>query len=580
MPKVFKPYWQALLDILKYQIVTKALIAVWLYILSQAFQLMLVSTGRVAVTSGDFKFIFTTWQGILILLIGLVSLFIYVAFDLNAKIKMSGSLLYGDGKSVWENVKEGFFSIRKFINVRGVGIVLYIALIAPLLGFGMSISLTKEFYIPTFISSVIVSTPVYLIAFSALMAVFLLLGIANLYILHGVVLDDLSVKEASQQSRKLMKQHWRDYLKQNLLYILTTVAVLGVVVALSLILPLFVIHLLPLSASARRVLTILIVTSGSVISILIGLFATPLYVMKMTQLYHKYKAGNVTLFRTREKQKHPFVWAGIALTIIGVALATVAMNQNFDEVFPLESGVGIIAHRAGGSEGPENTAAGLDAAYHLGAYGSEIDIQRTKDGFYVLNHDSNFQRVAGDGRRPEEMTLQEVKALAVDGEPVPTFEEMLLACKGKLILFTELKGATADRQMADDAVRIIKEYGMEEECVLISLKYDLIDYIETQYPEMQTAFLTFASFGKTAELNCDYLGLEEESATASTIRAIHAQGKRVLVWTSNERKAQRHFLCSQADGLITDHVKQATEIKAELRERTELQRIIDRILGL
>ena len=116
--------------------------------------------------------------------------------------------------------------------------------------------------------------------------------------------------------------------------------------------------------------------------------------------------------------------------------------------------------------------------------------------------------------------------------------------------------------------------------MLISLKYELIDYIETQYLEMQTAFLTFASFGKTAELNCDYIGLEEESATADAIRAIHDQGKRVLVWTSNERKAQRYFLCSQADGLITDNVKQATEIKAELSERTELQRIIDRIQGL
>ena len=184
MPKVLKPYWQALLDILKYQIVTKALMAVWLYVLSQAFQLMLVSTGRVAVTSGDFKFLFTSWQGVLILLIGLVSLFIYVAFDLNAKIKMSGSLLSGDGKPLWENVKEGFLSIRKFMNVHGIGLVLYIALIAPLLGFGMSISLTEGFYIPTFISSVIVSTPVYLIGFSALMAVFLILGIANLYILH------------------------------------------------------------------------------------------------------------------------------------------------------------------------------------------------------------------------------------------------------------------------------------------------------------------------------------------------------------------------------------------------------------
>ena len=154
---------------------------------------------------------------------------------------------------------------------------------------------------------------------------------------------------------------------------------------------------------------------------------------------------------------------------------------------------------------------------------------------------------------------------------------MLQAGKGKLILFTELKGESADRQMADDAVRIVKEYGMEEETVLISLKYELIDYIETNYPEMKTGFLTFASFGDTAKLNCDYLGLEEESATADAIVAAHRQGKKVLIWTANKKASQRHFLCSQADGVITDNVSQAMELTEEIRNRSDLRRIIDRI---
>ena len=52
-----------------------------------------------------------------------------------------------------------------------------------------------------------------------------------------------------------------------------------------------------------------------------------------------------------------------------------------------------------------------------------------------------------------------------------------------MILFTELKGKTADQKMADDAVSIVKQYHMEDEVVLISLKYDIIDYIESKYPE-------------------------------------------------------------------------------------------------
>ena len=149
-----------------------------------------------------------------------------------------------------------------------------------------------------------------------------------------------------------------------------------------------------------------------------------------------------------------------------------------------------------------------------------------------------------------------------------------------MVLFTELKGKTADRQMADDAVNMIRKYQMEDEAVLISLKYDLIDYIETNYPDIQTGFLTFASFGNTAALNCDYIGLEEESATADAIDAIHREGKKALVWTANEKRSQRHFLCSEVDGLITDNVSQAVGLAAELEQRSDLDRMVDKIKTL
>ena len=94
---------------------------------------------------------------------------------------------------------------------------------------------------------------------------------------------------------------------------------------------------------------------------------------------------------------------------------------------------------------------------------------------------------------------------------------------------------------------------------------------------MQTGFLTFASFGKTAALNCDYLGLEEESATTDAIDAIHKEGKKALVWTANEKGSQKHFLCTDVDGLITDEVSQAVGLVRELEQRSDLDRMIDRI---
>ncbi len=571
-----RPYTQALPDILNYQIVTKALIAIWLFLLGRIFQLLLKSSGRVAVTSGDWIFLFTTWQGILILLLGIVSLFVYVAFDLNSKIVLSRNLLNGQSESLDESINEGFFSIGKMINLRGLLVVLYIALIAPILGIGISISATENLYIPTFISSVIEGSVLYSALAGVAVIVFLSIGIANLFILHGVIIDGLSIREAGRQSRALVHANWKDYIRQNVIFVLMIFGSLAGMAVICLFIPLKLISLLP-AGPLSRFLTILFVTAGTMISLLTALLGIPLYIMKMTQLFYSYKQGREFVFREIKREKPVKYRKGI-IAIAAILLVSVAvMYSHFDQFFPLESNVKIIAHRAGGNEGRENTLSGMETAWALGAYGSEIDIQRTKDGYYVLNHDGTFKRVAGDSRRPEEMTLREVKKLSVDGEPVPAFEEMLISSKGRMVLFTELKGNTADKQMADDAVKLIKQYQMEDECVLISLKYDLIDYIETNYPEMQTGFLTFASFGKTAELNCDYIGLEEESATADAIDAIHREDKKVLVWTANERGSQKHFLCTKADGLITDNVSQALGLVTELEQRSDLDRMIDKI---
>ena len=156
-----RPYLQALPVIFNSQIVTKVLLGVWLFLLGRVFQALLKSSGRVAVTSGDWKFLFTTWQGILILLLSLVSLFIYVAIDLDSKIVVSRNILTGRKATIRENIREGYNSTKKLFSLRGILVMLYIALIAPVLGIGISLSMTKGLYIPTFIASFIEGDVLY-----------------------------------------------------------------------------------------------------------------------------------------------------------------------------------------------------------------------------------------------------------------------------------------------------------------------------------------------------------------------------------------------------------------------------------
>ena len=176
------------------------------------------------------------------------------------------------------------------------------------------------------------------------------------------------------------------------------------------------------------------------------------------------------------------------------------------------------------------------------------------------------------------MTLEQVKQLRVDGEPVSTLEEMLEASRDKLILFVELKGETADRQMADDAVRIIKEMDMADQTVIISLKYDVLAYVEEKYPEMETGYLAFFSFGDIENTPFDYLALEEEIATPGAIDAIHDKGKKIMVWTVNDEDDIESFLLSDADMIITDEVKMSLEMKERLQNRDTADRIMDMIM--
>lgn len=576
--KIF-PYYQAMLEIFIYQVVSKSVLAVLLGLLHGMAMWALKSTGRVAISSGDYMFVFGTWQGFLLIILALCTMFVYVALDLNMKIILAAKLLNKEKIYMRQILSESFFSLRQLLSVNGIGVVLYVTLLAPILGVGVSVSLTNRLYIPTFISSVIDSTPLYNALYSVFALAFTIIGLANIFVLHSVALDRLSVKEAQAQSRKLMKKHWRNYLKQNFLYSLTIMLGIGLVVALVAMVLLAMRLVMSANASLGRFMTLLACIVLSIGISFIGLMVTPFYLMKLTQMYYAYKEQKTESYEARERRKHPFVKVAICIVLAISVVSAGVVTLFFDEVFSGKANVGIIAHRGGGNEGAENTVAGLLRAYELGAKGSEIDIQRTVDGAYVVSHDTNFQRTANVNKTPGEMTLDEVKELSVDGEPVATLEEMLDASKGKMLLFVELKGNSADQQMADDAIALIKDYGMAEEAVLISLKYDLIDYIETTYPEMLTGFLTFVSFGNTAQLNCDYLGLEEESATSEAIEAIHQQGKKAIVWTANERGSQKHFLLSQADYLITDNVKQAMEVMQEIEERDDFTKIIDIVLS-
>lgn len=249
------------------------------------------------------------------------------------------------------------------------------------------------------------------------------------------------------------------------------------------------------------------------------------------------------------------------------------------EDFIFDNDIPVIAHRGGqGDSLVENTLPAIEEAIGRGADYVEVDIQRTADGHYVLHHDDTYLRLTGDPRPVTQVTLKDAQALdfapaGSRGEPlrILTADELFEATKGRIGIFLELKGKSADRRMVDDMVALIKKHDMREQVVIMSLSYDLIEYVEERYPEMLSGFTYFLSFGDATRLVGDYLIVEEDNLTLNDLHEFHAAGKRVAVWTLNDVDSMRKFVHWPIDGAITDYVGRWNRIANERNAMSSME---------
>ena len=531
-------------EIWKHQLFSKLLLAP----LFAAFTLS-------GVTSGDFPF--RAWQGAVILTLLLLAVALCVSVDLNVKILYAGNVTDGVSESIFVTMKKAVAAPLKFFRPEGFGVMLYITLMTPILCVGLGVSAAEGLGALTFEAK---KAPLYHLVYIVLTLMYAVLGISHIFCLHGVLLDGLSVRESLRRSREIMRKRWRHFLGKHIAYALSGFAFFLLSSVFLFVTPLSLgAQLFPVNTA--RSLMILTLFLNAALFAACALLLTPCYFIGVTRLYREYSLGVPVVIPERKVKKYSLFMAIALLYLLEIAALSSQTSRNFDGVFPPQTATRIVAHRGGGKRNAENTLSGLETAIALGAYGSEVDVQRTIDGHYVLNHDATFERFTGDTRMLKEMTLEEIQALPY---PVPTLEQTLDEAKGRILLFIELKGDTADRHMCNDVVRMIQERDMGNQTVLLSFKKNLISYIETRWPEVRTGYLDFSVTADAEKLPCDYWGIEEEGVTPETVRAAHELGKKLLVWTPNSAQAQERLFLSGADAIITDEVKRAKEIRATL----------------
>ncbi|UTC70000.1 hypothetical protein E4O01_00930 [Treponema sp. OMZ 790] len=106
---------------------------------------------------------------------------------------------------------------------------------------------------------------------------------------------------------------------------------------------------------------------------------------------------------------------------------------------------------------------------------------------------------------------------------------------------------------------------------------ELLEYAKIKYPEIKTGFVFFFALGDTGKFDANYIILEEDAASSSTLNKIHKAGKFAIVWTVNKEKSMEKFVGEDVDGIITDDVKSLKEIMAKRNHRSDLEILLDLI---
>ena len=567
----------------------------------------ILSTNTIAITSANASRLFSL-QGIGLAVIAFVVVLFYIAIEVLSHIYYCQSILESENNGIisgfYKSTKKAILSIKKFINPRGFIIILFIAVLSPIIGFGFSISLTNSFYIPSFIMEVIESHRILLTIYIVVVLVLLVISFMNIFCIHGILIDDYSPKKAQDNSKKLIKENIRDYVKTNIsiglkgLFLILLACILFYVIPYVMLsikgenlpnnyyIDIYSLDLLNLSDLQKQVLqfrffAVLLSMGSTLIVSIVQFFITAYVSFNLTYLYMKYTDTPMSFEYKNHRGKYGFY----TLFIIGVIVVMISVagfvSLGYNEMFGKQEDIGIVAHRTGGYLAFENSIEGIEKAIENGCYASETDVQRTKDGKYIINHDDNFSRLFSVSKSISDMTYDEIMSLRTTynnkEERVYDIEELLDASKDRIKLFIELKGKSADHKMVDDLMQLIKEKDCLDDVALISLNYDAIAYAEDNYPEVETGVLIFAAYGDVENMHCDMLMMEEESVNMNLIRRIHEANKKIIVWTVNNKYALKKVLDRQVDGIITDDVSLALEVKKELAQRSEYEVIEDKM---
>ena len=115
--------------------------------------------------------------------------------------------------------------------------------------------------------------------------------------------------------------------------------------------------------------------------------------------------------------------------------------------------------------------------------------------------------------------------------------------------------------MPEQVVKLIRERGMEEQCVITSVKLGYLERVKACAEEIHTGYILPAAYGKYYESDAfDFISIRSSFVTKSLVEKVHERGKAVHVWTVNRRGEMEQMKALGVDNVITDNPTMALEV--------------------
>ncbi len=224
--------------------------------------------------------------------------------------------------------------------------------------------------------------------------------------------------------------------------------------------------------------------------------------------------------------------------------------------------VEITAHRGDSSKALENTLPAFEKAIESGSDWIELDVNETKDNVPVVFHDCNLKRLMGKDARIRDLTLEELKAVHPAGSmgpafssiKIPSLEEVLNACKGKVRLDIEVKeDAGQSSDFTDRVIQLIRDKGMLDQCMITSFDYNILVKVKAVEPSLKTGYITSKDIGDPGQYTAaDQFMISIELVKKELVDQIHSLGKKAVAWNVNDFYSLKQCEKAGIDNMITD----------------------------